>query len=692
MSQFTIEQTIQLALQHHQAGRLAEAEGLYRQVLAQQPANADALHLLGLVAKRAGRLDLAADLIRRAITIMPTAAAFPANLGAVYIELGRLDLALAAYSRAIQLKPDWADAHHGLANVLRGQGNLDAAIDAYNRAIQYKPDFVEAYNNLGDTLRVKGRLDEAILACRRAIQLRPTFALPYSNMGIALNDERKFEEAEAAFKTAVQLDPGFAAAHCNLANVLLELVKPDAAMDAYATAIRLQGDFVEAHNNLAGVLRDNGLLDEALACYDRAMALKPDNALYHGNRIGTLHYHPGFGAAAIYEAHCDWSRRHAEPLKRFIQPHHNSRQPDRRLKIGYVSPDLRMHPVGRYLLPLLQCHDRTAVEVFCYSGVRAGDLITDHLRRRTDVWRDIFDLADDQVVALVRRDQIDILVDLAGHTGQSRLPVFARKPAPVQVTYLGYPNTTGMTTMDYRITDSHADPPGMTEAFQTERLVRLPETFLCYVTADEPVVAAEAPALRRGHVTFGSFNTAAKINASIVALWAQILQRVPGAKLLIKCQAMACQRSRKNLLDLFAARRIGPDRLELRSHVASHGAHLQMYDQVDIALDTYPYHGTTTTCEALWMGVAVVSLAGSSHVSRVGASILSNAGMGEWVAHSSEQYVEIAVKSAGDLARLSDLRTHLRQRMRQSPLMDAPRFTRNMEAAYRQMWLNWVSA
>ena len=258
------------------------------------------------------------------------------------------------------------------------------------------------------------------------------------------------------------------------------------------------------------------------------------------------------------------------------------------------------------------------MQVFCYSAVRAPDLITDQLRTHADVWRDSLQagLTDREVAQLIRRDQIDILVDLAGHTGQSRLLVFARKPAPIQVTYLGYPNTTGMTAMDYRITDSHADPPGLTEAFGTERLVRLPDTFLCYLSEDEPIAAREAPGLRRGHVTFGSFNTAAKINASTVALWAQILQRLPGATMLVKCIAMASQRSHKNLLELFAARGITADRLELQSHVASHGEHLRMFDQVDVALDTFPYHGTTTTCEALWMGVPVVTLAGSApHVS-----------------------------------------------------------------------------
>jgi predicted O-linked N-acetylglucosamine transferase (SPINDLY family) len=705
--QLSIDQSLQLAMQHHQANRLAEAEALYRQILAQQPRNADALHLLGLLAKRAGRLDAAGDLVGRAIAILPSAAAFHASLAGIHVDLGRLDLALLDYSRAIQLRPDWADAHYGQGNVLRGQGKIDAAIAAYKTAIRYNPNSAEAYNNLGDTLRVKGNLSEAIAACQRSIQLKSAFALPWNNMGIALNDQRRFEEAERAFRTAVQLEPGFATAHCNLANVLVEQKKADEAMVAYAAALRLQSDFVAAHNNLASVLRDYGMVDEALVSYEKAMALKPDDALIHGNWVCTLQYHPKFSPQAIYEAHLAWGRRHAEPLKPAVeevvwggaapsltsgpdilassQPPSSTPEPDRRLKIGYVSPDLRMHPVGRFLLPLLQHHDRGAVEVFGYSSVRAPDLITDRLRAHADVWRDISVLTDEEVAQLVRHDRIDILVDLAGHTAQSRLLVFARKPAPVQVTWLGYPNTTGMTAMDYRITDAHADPPGMTDAFQTERLERLPETFLCYCAEDEPAASSQVPALRRGRVTFGSFNTAAKINASIVALWAQILHRVRGATLLIKCLAMGCQRSRKNLLDLFAAHGISADRLELQGHVASHGEHLRVYDQVDVALDTFPYHGTTTTCEALWMGVPVVTLAGSTHVSRVGASILANAGMEKWVAHSGEEYVEMAVRLAGDLAGLADTRTQLRQRMRQSPLMDAARFARNVEAAFRKM-------
>lgn len=712
------------AMSHHRSGRLAAAESIYRQILAQHPNHAGALHLLAAIAHQVGRHDAAVDLFKRSISIEPGTAILYTNFTLALLALGRFDEAVAAASRATQLQPDSASTWFFLGHALHDQGKLDESIAAYQRAIGLKPDYADAYNNLGNVWKERGRFDEAVAALSKAVELKPFFPEAYSNLGDALACRGNLAEAFAACSKAVQQQPNLPEAHYNLARVLRNQQKADDAATACSWAVQLKPDYAQAvnllgailmeqdkfdqaaaafskaielkpqspdaHNNMGNIWREQGQIDQALACHDRAMALNPQDPVYHSNRLYTLHFHPACDPAAIAAEHRTWNSRHAEPLKKFVQHHCNTSDPDRRLKIGYVSPDLWAHPVGRFLLPLLENHDRAMFEVSCYADGHVADEMTRRLRRHCDGWCSIAGLTDEQVADRVRGDRIDILVDLAGHTSKNRLLVFARKPGPVQVTWLGYPDTTGMTAMDYRITDSHADPPGMTEQFHTEHLERLPDSFLCYRPAEEPIAVAPPPSLARGHVTFGSFNTGAKINPLVVGLWARILQCLGYARLMIKYHALSSSGARQHLLSLFAAHGIDSNRLDMRNTMMSPLEHMRMYEHVDIALDTFPYHGTTTTCEALWMGVPVISLAGQTHVSRVGVSILSSAGLGELLAKNAEEYVGLAVKLAADPRRLSELRAGLRDRMRSSVLMDAPRFARNIEAAFRKMWSNWL--
>ncbi len=380
---------------------------------------------------------------------------------------------------------------------------------------------------------------------------------------------------------------------------------------------------------------------------------------------------------------------YAEPLREFIQPHTGDRDPRRRLRIGYVSPDFKQHAVGTMALPLLACHNREEFEVSCYAQAREPDAMTERFRGHADHWRSTVGLCDEQLADLIRQDQIDILVDLAGHTAGGRLLVFARKPAPVQMTWLGYPNTTGVCTIDYRITDAHADPPGSGAALGVEQLVRLPRTNWVYQPPDNAPAPNHRPAA--GAVTFGSFNNFAKVTEPMLVLWARILHAVPGSRLLLKAQGLGSQSTRQRVWELLARERIDPARLELRGWEPGHGGHLALYNRVDIALDPFPYHGTTTTCEALWMGVPVITLAGRTHVSRVGVSLLRNMGLEELIAASPENYVALAVELANDLPRLSRLHSTLRKRMEQSPLTDAPSFAREVEAVYRRVWREWCA-
>jgi predicted O-linked N-acetylglucosamine transferase (SPINDLY family) len=432
-------------------------------------------------------------------------------------------------------------------------------------------------------------------------------------------------------------------------------------------------------------LKDMGLLDESIAELRTALRLQPSYLDAHSNLLYTLHCHPGEEPASIFAEHVAWGRRYGDPLAGAIRPHGNERAPERRLRIGYVSPDFRSHVVGLFMLPILEAHDPAGFEVLCYGSGRAQDATTGRIRERA-AWRDIVGLGDAEAAELIRRDAVDLLVDLTGHTAGHRLLLFARKPAPVQVTYLGYPGTTGLAAMDYRITDAHADPPGLTDRLYTETLVRLPDTAWCYAPPPDAPAVGRGPAADGRALTFGSFNNLAKLTGTMLGLWAEILRAVPGSRLLLKNAGFGSATARQRVRAALAAEGIEPKRVELRGPVLTPAGHLAAYAGVDIALDTYPYHGTTTTCEALYMGVPVVSLAGQTHVSRVGASLLANVGLTELVASSPDEYVQRAVGLARDGRRLSALRGSLRGLLERSALMDAGRFTRHLEQAYRDMW------
>ncbi|MGD0390621.1 MAG: tetratricopeptide repeat protein, partial [Tepidisphaeraceae bacterium] len=505
--------------------------------------------------------------------------------------------------------------------------------------------------------------------------------------GNALKDKQQIGEAIAAYRQAIRLKPDYTEAHNNLGNVLKDIGQLDQAVASFRHAIRLKPDLAEAHNNLANALKDMGQLDETIASYRQAIRLKPDYASAHSNLIYTLQFHPGYDAKMIYEEHRRWNQQHAEPLRKFIQPHPNNRNPDRRLRIGYVSPDFRQHVVGQNLSPLLREHDHGQMEIFCYSNLVRADTLTGQFRSYADVWRSIVGLSDSQAVDLIRQDRIDILVDLALHMANSRLAVFAHKPAPVQATFAGYPGSTGLDTIDYRLTDPYLDPPGLNDQFYSETSIRLPDSFWCY----EPVVTELAvnplPAQTAGHVTFGCLNNFCKVNEPVLRLWAQVLKTVDRSRLMILCPE---GNHRQALQDLLQREGISPDRIEL---VAARPRlqYLELYHRIDLGLDSFPYNGHTTSLDSCWMGVPVVTLVGQTVVGRAGLSQLTNLGLPELIAQTPQQYVQIATDLAEDLPRLAELRRTLRPRMQASPLMDAPRFARNIEAAYRQMWRNWCA-
>jgi predicted O-linked N-acetylglucosamine transferase (SPINDLY family) len=667
--------------------KLDEAVACCRRTIELQPDCAAAYDNLGTALNSQGRHDEAIACYRRALGLKPDFAEAHNNLGTALHDQGKLDQAVACYRRALELKPDMAEAHNNFGNVFRGQGKLDEAIASYRRAVELKPNFAGAHSNLGAALQDQGRLDEAAACCRRAVELKPDFAEAHNNLGAVLKDLGRFDEAIACFRRALQLRPDYADAHNNLGNAFNDQRRLDEAVACYRRALELEPDDADAQVNLGSALKNQGRLDEAVACYRRAVELKPDDAGPHSNLVYTLNFCPAYDAKTIYEEHRRWNRRFAEPLAKFIQPHANERLADRRLRIGYVSPDFRDHVVGLNLLPLFRQHDRRQFEIFCYSQVLRPDEITARFQGYAGAWRNVVGLADEAVARLVREDRIDILVDLALHMARNRLLVFARKPAPVQVTFAGYPGTTGLSAIDYRLTDRYLDPPGFNEQCYSEESIRLPDTFWCYDPLTDQPAVSPLPALEKGHVTFGCLNNFCKINDSVLKLWAQVLGAVDHSQIVVLAgEGSHCRRTR----DLLQQQGIAPERV-IFAAARPRPQYLALYHAIDIGLDTFPYNGHTTSLDSFWMGVPVVTIAGQTVVGRAGLSQLKNLGLPELIADSPEQFVSIAVELAGDLPRLGKLRATLRERMRGCPLMDASAFTRGIEAAYREMWRRWLA-
>jgi predicted O-linked N-acetylglucosamine transferase (SPINDLY family) len=714
----TISEALSIAIQHHQAGRLQAAEQIYRQILQADPRQADAMHLLGVIASQVGQYAVAVEYIGRAIALNGNEASFHQNLAAAYQALQRIPEAIASARRAVQLKPDYAEAYNSLGIALNDQGKPEEAVACCRRALELKPDFVQALNNLGNALNKQGKLDEAAacyrrvlerfpdlaevhnnlgnalkdqgnldeaVACfHRALELKPDYAEAHNNLGNALNHQGKPEEAIACYRRALELKPDLAEAHNNLGIALMERGSPDEAAACCRRALELKPEFTEAHNNLACALKDQGKPEEAIACCRRALELKPQLAEAHSNLLLTLHYCPGVTPAALAEAHAEFDRRHAASLG--SEPAKRTSAGDRhdRLRLGFVSPDLVRHPVGYFLVRVLENLDREAYETICYSDRFVKDDLTHRLQAAASQWREVLGISDQKLAEQIRADRVDVLFDLAGHTARNRMLVFARKPAPVQITWIGYEGTTGLAAMDYLLADRWVVPQGA-EPYYREKVLRMPDGYLCYDPPQAAPPEGPPPSLAKGSATFGSFNNLAKITPEVVAVWAKILRRVPHARLVLKYRGLGDPMVQRRYFDLFAAQGVQPQRLQLQSS-SPYAEYLAAYQQVDVALDPFPFSGSITTCEALWMGVPVVTCPGETFASRHTLSHLANLGLTEMVARDCDQYVELAVSLAADVSRLAELRAGLRPRMAASPLCDGKRFTRGLASLLRDLW------
>ncbi|HTV49456.1 MAG TPA: tetratricopeptide repeat protein [Phycisphaerae bacterium] len=653
MTQTTVHEALLAAIRYQNAGKFQEAEAIYRKILAQNPNQPDAMHFLGVLANQVGKPQVAADLIGRAISLRPNVAEYHNNMGVALAELGR----------------------------------FDEAIKHYHTAVNLKPMYPEVRNNLGNALREKGLLAEAVREFQAAIHFKSDYPEPYNNMGNAYKDLHRINEAIEAYRSAIRCKPEYAQAHNNLGNIFRDQGKLDEATEEYRIALKFRPDLAQIQANLGNVLRDRGKLDEAIAIYRAALERNPSLIQIHSNILYNMHFHPGYDAKRLYDEHVSWRKRHAEAFKQSIRPYTNNRDPERRLKIGYVSPDFRQHVVGANLLPLLQKHDRKNFEIICYSDVVNPDSLTARIRLLIDNWRNVVGVSDQDVTEMIRRDQIDILVDLTLHMANSRLPVFARKPAPVQVTYLGYCSTTGLDTIDYRLSDPYLDPPGTDLSVYTEKTIRLPRTYWCYQPGSMAPQEEEPPVVQTGYITFGCLNNFAKVSPEAMDLWAQIMNALPGSRLILHANSGS---HLAEVRERFTHTGLAGERIEFVG-VRPWPRYVATYNLIDITLDPFPYGGGITTCDSLFMGTPVVSLSGQTAVGRGGRSLLTNIGLPDLVAQTPEEYKQIVLKLAGDLPRLKELRRTLRQRMMASPLMDAASFARDVEAAYRAMWRNWCA-
>lgn len=590
------------------------------------------------------------------------------------------------YEEVCKLDKRDADSWFSLGTVCLQLSRHDAAQNALQQCLLLQPDNLMANYHLAMSLQagndLKGSLRYLEHACKLdANSLLFAEALAKTYMGLRLF--KKADEVLAAF-----LEGKSGHAETWLARGAINQLQGCLAQaeQYYRKAKSINSAIPMMYENLGSVLSMQGMYNEAIECYQEGLAKTPGNLALYSNYLLNLNYVVNRSQQAQFEAHQEWERRAGRQAVNAVFG--NTKDQARRLRVGYVSPDLREHSVASFFEPLLEMHDPGKFEIFCYSSAAGPDLVTRRLQTLSHHWRDIAKTRDDAVVGMVRRDKVDILVDLAGHTSGNRLGVFLKRSAPVQVTWLGYPNTTGLTDMDYRFTDAIADPEGQGK-YYSEKLLRLPGCFLCYQAPEKSPDVAELPAQQNGYLTFGSFNNVAKLNDTVFDLWAELLQCVDGSKIVIKNTSLSDAQSKSRVMDYFMARGIDSDRVEVIGYIEAREDHLAYYSRIDIALDCFPYNGTTTSCEALWMGVPTISLVGEFHAARVGFSLLSAAGMSDWCVRSKGDYIGLAKHWSVDISGLAKLRAGLRERLCASALCDKKTFAADMEQAYRQIWGNY---
>ncbi|GFY97909.1 tetratricopeptide repeat (TPR)-like superfamily protein [Actinidia rufa] len=654
---------------YKEEGRLVEAAESYQKALKADPSYKPAAECLAIVLtdlgtslKLAGNTQEGIKKYYEAIKTDPHYAPAYYNLGVVYSEMMQYDMALGCYEKAALERPMYAEAYCNMGVIYKNRGDLESAIACYERCLAVSPNFEIAKNNmaialtdLGTKVKLEGDINQGVAYYKKALYYNWHYADAMYNLGVAYGEMLKSD------MLALSIKPNFSQSLNNLGVVYTVQGKMDAAASMIEKAIVANPTYAEAYNNLGVLYRDAGSITLAIEAYEQCLKIDPDSRNAGQNRLLAMNYIDEGTDDKLFEAHRDWGRRFMRLLQQYTS-WDNPKDPERPLVIGYV---------------------------VVYSAVVKADAKTNRFRdkvlKKGGIWRDIYGIDEKKVASMVREDDVDILVELTGHTANNKLGMMACRPAPVQVTWIGYPNTTGLPTIDYRITDALADPPD-TRQKHVEELVRLPECFLCYMPSPEAGPVTPTPALSNGFITFGSFNNLAKITPRVLQVWARILCAVPNSRLVVKCKPFCCDSVRQRFLSTLEQLGLESLRVDLLPLILLNHDHMQAYALMDISLDTFPYAGTTTTCESLYMGVPCVTMGGSVHAHNVGASLLNTVGLGHLVAKNEDEYVRLALDLASDITVLSNLRLDLRNLMSKSPLCNGSKFTLGLESAYRDMW------
>lgn len=644
-----IDQALKIALSHHEAGRLDAARDLYAQILSSKPNHAETLQYIAIVCIQQSQPAQAADWIEKALALDPD---HPAN-------------------------------HYIFGTALKGMGKSDHALKEFETAVRLAPKFINALNALAEEYLDRKRVYDAIPLLRQSVEIDPFNPITLHLLGIALHGIGQLHEAADAYKKAAALLPNAVEIHNNLGIVLNNLGELDESLESFKKAVAIEPNRPNLLNNLGNAYKNLACHEQAVGYYRRAINVQPEYSQAWSNLLFEQLYTTDFNPRQ-YKADLDqWVVKVIAPIPRRTS-HSNDRSPNRKLKIGFLSPDFREHPVGRFMIALLRNIDRQNHEIFLYHDNPINDPIASILQPLSDQWRQTPALSDEQLDQLIVNDRIDILFDLAAHTANNRLKLFARKPAPVQVSWLAYCGTTGVGAIDYRLADRLMDPPGMSDMLCSEKTIYLPHCYWLYQPSDE----APDPVCPDFPVVFGCLNNFCKLNPPLLGVFAQILSRVPNSALLLHAQQGS---HRDGILKTFQSAGVDPARIRFVPKT-SIGDYFALYNQIHIALDPFPYNGGATTCDALWMGVPVVSLVGNDRPTALaGKSILENLNLGELLADSTEQYIDIAVNLARDQQKVTLLRNSLRQRMLQSPLMDGQGFSRDFASILRTLWLNWLN-
>jgi predicted O-linked N-acetylglucosamine transferase (SPINDLY family) len=659
------------------AGQAAAGEQQLRKALTIQPRHPQALNNLGLALQAQGRLDQAIAAGRRAVDASPEHANARNNLGNYLLAIGRPGDAIEHFRKALQLAPAQSDIATNLVLALEQSGEPLLALQSAEQLLASHPSHARLRSSTGRLLWQQQRLVEAVAQFNEALRLDDQDAGTWCNFGLTLHDSGQPLEAIAAYRRAIALDPAQVSAWNNLGITLKEQGAISEALASFNEALRLQPDHAESWSNLGMSLEITGRADEAVSAYQRALELDPQLDRAHSNRVFALNYLPDFDAAMIANEHRQWAERHVAHLYPSAPSAALPPEPGRRLRVGFMSPDLRNHPVAYLLQPYLAHYERQTIELFIYSDVAIGDERTNQLRALAEHWRDIAGQSHHAVAEQVRTDQLDLLVDLAGHSARHRLPVFAMKPAARQASWIGYFNTTGLRSIDYFVTDPATTPAELREHF-SEQPLYLPDSRFCYQLPEYAPPVAPLPALQNSEITFGSFNNLAKLNDQVIGTWARILDALPNSRLFLKALALSDEQVRVNLIAKFAAFGIGASRITLRGH-SPHVEMLREYGMIDIALDTFPFSGGMTSCEALCMGVPVLTLCGQTLAGRQTHSLLRTLRLDAWSCANTDEYIRQAIAHSQDLAKLGSLRGELRSKFSSSAAGNPAQFARQVD-------------